>query len=163
MDRSWRASGTRHSEPESPGRRVAEFRGQQRTSMWMTYCARDHGAESLSQGCSSGSTGCCKKLNAVNTAHSLVDRVGPRRGDRGWTAGCHARARGGFGQIALLRRVRRTATIQAASELRRQALASEHFLPVITGFTPSVREAGTMVDAVLDRFSPGRAPDDQPG
>jgi CRP-like cAMP-binding protein len=69
----------------------------------------------------------------------------------------------GIGQIALLRRVRRTATIRAASELRLQALASEHFLPVITGFTPSAREAGTTVDAMLDRFSPGRAPDDQPG
>jgi MFS family permease len=61
----------------------------------------------------------------------------------------------GFGEIALLRRVRRTATVRAASPLRLQALASDHFLPAVTGFTPSAREAGTSVDTMLDRFSPG--------
>jgi MFS family permease len=60
----------------------------------------------------------------------------------------------GFGEIALLRRVRRTATVRAASPLRLQALASDHFLPAVTGFTPSAREAGTSVDTMLDRFSP---------
>jgi MFS family permease len=60
----------------------------------------------------------------------------------------------GFGEIALLRRVRRTATVRAASSLRLQALACAHFLPVVTGFTPSAREAGASVDTMLDRFSP---------
>jgi MFS family permease len=60
----------------------------------------------------------------------------------------------GFGEIALLRRVRRTATVRAASQLRLQALASDHFLPAVTGFTPSAREAGTSVDTMLDRFAP---------
>jgi CRP-like cAMP-binding protein len=60
----------------------------------------------------------------------------------------------GFGEIALLRRVRRTATVRAASQLRLQALASDHFLPAVTGFTPSAREAGTSVDTMLDRFTP---------
>jgi MFS family permease len=61
----------------------------------------------------------------------------------------------GFGEIALLRRVRRTATVRAVSPLRLRALACDHFLPVVTGFTPSAREAGTSVDTMLDRFSPG--------
>lgn len=60
----------------------------------------------------------------------------------------------GFGEIALLRRVRRTATVRAATELQLQALASDHFLPVVLGFTPSAREAGTAVDALLDRYTP---------
>jgi len=61
----------------------------------------------------------------------------------------------GFGEIALLRRIRRTATVRAASELRLQALRSDHFLPVVLGYTPSAREAGTVVDSRLDRFAPG--------
>jgi MFS family permease len=64
----------------------------------------------------------------------------------------------GFGEIALLRRVRRTATVRAASPLRLQALAGDHFLPVVTGFTPSAREAGTSVDTMLDRFAPREPP-----
>ena len=60
----------------------------------------------------------------------------------------------GFGEIALLRRIRRTATVRASSELRLQALRSDHFLPVVTGYTPSAREAGTVVDSMLDRFTP---------
>jgi MFS family permease len=65
-----------------------------------------------------------------------------------------------FGEIALLRRVPRTATVRARSELRLQALASDHFLPVVTGFTPSAREAGTSVDTMLDRFTPGNPRED---
>ena len=60
----------------------------------------------------------------------------------------------GFGEIALLRRVPRTATVRAASELHLRALASDHFLPAVTGFTPSAREAGTSVDTLLGRFAP---------
>jgi hypothetical protein len=48
----------------------------------------------------------------------------------------------GFGEIALLRRVPRTATIRAASDLELQALTCNRFLPVVTGFPPSAREAG---------------------
>jgi len=64
----------------------------------------------------------------------------------------------GFGEIALLRRVRRTATVRAVSELRLKSLRSEHFLPVVLGYTPSVREAETVVDSMLHRFTP----DDDP-
>lgn len=60
----------------------------------------------------------------------------------------------GFGEIALLRRSRRTATVRATSELRLKALASNHFLPVVLGYTPSAREAGMAVNSMLDRFTP---------
>jgi MFS family permease len=60
----------------------------------------------------------------------------------------------GFGEIALLRRIRRTATVRAGSELRLHALRSDRFLPVVLGYTPSAREAGTVVDTMLDRFTP---------
>ena len=60
----------------------------------------------------------------------------------------------GFGEIALLRRMRRTATVRASTDLRLQVLASEHFLSAVLGYTPSAREAGAVTDAMLDRFRP---------
>jgi CRP-like cAMP-binding protein len=67
----------------------------------------------------------------------------------------------GFSEIALLRRVPRTATVRDVSELRLRALASDHFLPAVTGFTPSAREAGTSVDTLLDRFGPRDRPEER--
>ncbi|GAA4346558.1 MFS transporter [Angustibacter luteus] len=64
----------------------------------------------------------------------------------------------GFGEIALLRRTRRTATVRASTELRLQALGSDHFLSVVLGYTPSAREAGSVVDSMLDRFTPQADP-----
>jgi CRP-like cAMP-binding protein len=61
----------------------------------------------------------------------------------------------GFGEIALLRRIRRTATVRATSDLRLKALRSDRFLPVVLGYTPSAREASVVVDSMLDRFTPG--------
>jgi MFS family permease len=69
----------------------------------------------------------------------------------------------GFGEIALLRRVPRTATVRAASDLELQALTCNRFLPVVTAFPPSAREAGAEVEEMLDRFSPGEHTDDQNG
>ena len=60
----------------------------------------------------------------------------------------------GFGEIALLRRTRRTATVVATSDLRLQALASDRFLPVVLGYTPSARQAAADVDVLLDRYEP---------
>ncbi len=69
----------------------------------------------------------------------------------------------GFGEIALLRRIRRTATVRARSELRLHALGSDHFLPVVLGYTPSASEAGTVVDTMLDRFTPRDYVEQGPG
>jgi MFS family permease len=67
----------------------------------------------------------------------------------------------GFGEIALLRRVPRTAMVRAATDLELQSLTCDRFLPVVTGFPPSAREAGTSVEEMLDRFNPGGPSDDQ--
>ena len=60
----------------------------------------------------------------------------------------------GFGEIALLRRTRRTASVVAASDLRLHALASDRFLPVVLGYTPSARQAAADVEGLLDRYEP---------
>ncbi|MET0724920.1 MAG: MFS transporter [Leifsonia sp.] len=60
----------------------------------------------------------------------------------------------GFGEIALLRRSPRTASVIARGELRLQALGSDRFLPVVLGFTPSARAAEVVVDGMLGRYSP---------
>jgi CRP-like cAMP-binding protein len=69
----------------------------------------------------------------------------------------------GFGEIGLLRRVPRTATVWATSDLELQSLTCIRFLPAITGFPPSARVAGTSVEQMLDRFRPGKNTDDQNG
>lgn len=68
----------------------------------------------------------------------------------------------GFGEIALLRRTRRTATVLARSDVRLRALLSDRFLPVVLGFTPSAREATVGVDQMLDRFAPKDPQSDPP-
>lgn len=60
----------------------------------------------------------------------------------------------GFGEVALLRRTRRTATVQALSPLQLRALRSERFISVILGYTASAQAATTAVDEQLDRYSP---------
>lgn len=68
----------------------------------------------------------------------------------------------GFGEIALLRRMPRTATVTAATELRLRALASERFLPVVLGYTPSAQQAEAEVDDLLERYEPGERSDEPP-
>lgn len=60
----------------------------------------------------------------------------------------------GFGEIALLRRSPRTATVRAVGELRLRSLHAEDFLPAVLGYTPSTRAAGSVVDTRLERFAP---------
>ena len=68
----------------------------------------------------------------------------------------------GFGEIALLRRTRRTATVVARSELRLRALGSDRFRPVVLGYSPSAREAAVMIDGQLERYSPKEPFGDSP-
>ena len=68
----------------------------------------------------------------------------------------------GFGEIALLRRTRRTASVVARSALALRALGSERFLPVVLGYTASAQEAEVVVDGQLDRFAPDERPKDPP-
>ncbi|MDZ5663151.1 MFS transporter [Nocardioides sp. S-58] len=62
----------------------------------------------------------------------------------------------GFGEIALLRRSTRTATVVARTGVRLRALRSEHFLTVVTGWTPSASEAVVGVERLLERYDPDR-------
>jgi MFS family permease len=59
-----------------------------------------------------------------------------------------------FGEIALLRRIPRTATVRAVTDLRLQALDGDRFLSVVTGFPASIREGSAHADTLLRRFSP---------
>lgn len=68
----------------------------------------------------------------------------------------------GFGEIALLRPTRRTATVTARTELRLLALRSERFLPVVLGYAPSFREAGAAIGLMLGRYSPKSSPRQPP-
>lgn len=69
----------------------------------------------------------------------------------------------GFGEIALLRRTRRTATIMARSALQLQALSSDRFLSVVLGYTPSAQAAEEGVHGQLHRYAPEQPRDEPPG
>ena len=63
-----------------------------------------------------------------------------------------------FGEIALLRRVPRTATVRAVEELRLESLRGDRFLALMTG-SPRGREATSAhVDEMLHRFAPRPRP-----
>ncbi|KHK98489.1 hypothetical protein LK09_05725 [Microbacterium mangrovi] len=66
----------------------------------------------------------------------------------------------GFGEIALLRRTERTATIVARSRLELRALAAERFTTVVLGFTPSAAAAEEAVAGELGRYSPSDPEED---
>ena len=59
-----------------------------------------------------------------------------------------------FGEIALLRRIPRTATVRAVDELRLESLRGDRFLALMTG-SPRGQEATSVhVDEMLHRFAP---------
>ncbi|WP_286278203.1 MFS transporter [Naasia aerilata] len=68
----------------------------------------------------------------------------------------------GFGEVALLRRSRRTATVLAHSALRLRALGSERFISVVLGYAPSAQAATAAVDYQLDRYAPEERQDEPP-
>ena len=69
----------------------------------------------------------------------------------------------GFGEIALLRRTRRTATVVARTALRLRTLDPDRFQVVVLGFTPSAQVAAIDVDDQLDRYAPREPFDEPPG
>jgi MFS family permease len=68
----------------------------------------------------------------------------------------------GFGEIALLRRTTRTATVRARTDVRLRALLQDRFLAVVLGYAPSAREAASGVAERLDHYDPERPSDDPP-
>ena len=72
---------------------------------------------------------------------------------------------GSFGEVALLRDVRRTATVVARGELRLRTLRRPQFVAAVTGYTRSRAEAEALIATL--RFSPGEGADalavDHPG
>ena len=67
----------------------------------------------------------------------------------------------GFGEIALLRRTRRTATVRAISPLRLKALRPDHFLPVVLGYTPSARRPRSLSTRCSTTSLPEKIPSDR--
>jgi CRP-like cAMP-binding protein len=59
-----------------------------------------------------------------------------------------------FGEIALLRRVPRTATVRAIDELRLESLRADRFLALMTGSPRGNAATSAHVDEMLDRFAP---------
>ena len=64
------------------------------------------------------------------------------------------RAGDGFGEIALLRNTVRTTTVRARTPLELYTLDRRHFVPAISGYQSSARQAETVVDDRLRTFAP---------
>ncbi len=68
----------------------------------------------------------------------------------------------GFGEIALLRRVPRTATVRARTAMRLKSLSAAHFIAVITGYASSHDHLNAEIDTKLERFAPAPIPPPEP-
>jgi MFS family permease len=68
-----------------------------------------------------------------------------------------------FGEIALLRRVPRTATVSAVGELRLESLRGDRFLALMTGSPRGEAATTARVDEMLDRFAPRPEPRTEQG
>ncbi|MDQ7879933.1 MFS transporter [Microbacterium sp. QXD-8] len=66
----------------------------------------------------------------------------------------------GFGEIALLRRTPRTATVLARTPLALKALTADRFTAVVLGYAPSAQAAATTVQDELARYAPDDLPDE---
>jgi MFS family permease len=66
-----------------------------------------------------------------------------------------------FGEIALLRRVPRTATVSAVEELRLESLRGDRFLALMTGSPRGRAATSAHVDEMLDRFAPRPSADEE--
>jgi MFS family permease len=64
----------------------------------------------------------------------------------------------GFGEIALLHHTVRTTTVRARTPLELYTLDRRHFIPAISGYQSSAREAHTLVDDRLRTFTPVGGP-----
>jgi hypothetical protein len=62
-----------------------------------------------------------------------------------------------FGEIALLRKVPRTATVRARTEMGVSELARDVFIPVVSGYGASAGQADTVIGDRLATFAPGGA------
>ena len=67
-----------------------------------------------------------------------------------------------FGEIALLRRIPRTATVRAVDELRLESLRGDGFLALMTGSPRGQAATSLHVDEMLHRFAPRPLPQPEP-
>jgi CRP-like cAMP-binding protein len=63
----------------------------------------------------------------------------------------------GFGEIALLHTAVRTTTVCARTSLRLHTLDRRHFIPAVSGYQSSAREADTLMGERLAAFDPRTA------
>ena len=60
-----------------------------------------------------------------------------------------------FGEMALLRKVPRTATVRARTEMGVSELTREVFIPVVSGYGASAGQADAVIGDRLATFTPG--------